>query len=836
MNNKRKTNVEDKTNPKRQIQQLNTNKNPVIATNLKSNTTTSVNNNTTNTIITTTSSQSLKDPALLKSELIAQTHKLTANRKIKLGVCTMNQWAMDFEGNKNRIIESIKKCVSEECSIRIGPELEITGYSCEDHFLEKDTQLHCWEVIRDIIEEDLTDKILVDLGTIVEWNGALYNCRIFIYKKKIIMIRPKCVLADDGNYREGRWFTAWSKDFSLHNFILPKFIQEITNQVTTKIGVGIMSFNDCAIASEICEEVWVSDNPSNHLCLAGAEIIINNSGSYFLSSGKHKTRTDFLNVASLKNGGCYIYSNLIGCDGGRLFFDGGSFVSLNGKLIAEGKQCYLLDFEVVTAIVDLEEIAKKRINSRSRCTLSSKAKIIESIIINEDLCNSKFDDFYNSDYLEPSLYGEEQLTIQAISSWMFDYLRKSNGSGFFLPLSGGSDSGCVAVLVGYMCRMIFYEIKHNNNEFVLNQLRKIVKNESYYPTTEQEICSKILFTAYLSTKNNSNETRASAKAIAEEIGSNHLEIDIDSIFSCFKESIFSSIGFTAKFKSEGGSEGEDLSLQNLQSRIRMVCSYLLSQIAPLTGKHDLKGFLIMLASGNLDEAQLGYLTKYDCSSGDINPIGSLSKTKLKNLLYYFNQMHNYSSINLLLSLKPSAELRPLDENNPNAIQTDEEDLGFKYEELNLLNVLRLNNRCGPYSMFKYLLSKWKHFNDEEIKDKVKKYFWRYSVNRHKTTVLTPSVFLNSNCNDDNRYDLRPFLYNSFWKYQFDEIEALISKRKADLEKLSNDLENNNDAEVEGNNNLPLNESKVTKNNSNNINLTNYVSNKHSLAVFKNKKK
>lgn len=30
----------------------------------------------------------------------------------------------------------------------------------------------------------------------------------------------------------------------------------------------------------------------------------------------------------------------------------------------------------------------------------------------------------------------------------------------------------------------------------------------------------------------------------------------------------------------------------------------------------------------------GYLTKYDCSSADINPIGGISKTDLKNFIQY----------------------------------------------------------------------------------------------------------------------------------------------------------------------------------------------------------
>lgn len=44
------------------------------------------------------------------------------------------------------------------------------------------------------------------------------------------------------------------------------------------------------------------------------------------------------------------------------------------------------------------------------------------------------------------------------------------------------------------------------------------------------------------------------------------------------------------------------------------------------------GGLLVLSSGNVDEALRGYLTKYDCSSGDLNPIGAISKEDLKLFL------------------------------------------------------------------------------------------------------------------------------------------------------------------------------------------------------------
>ncbi len=44
-----------------------------------------------------------------------------------LATCNLNQWALDFDGNQKRIIESIRQAKAAGASLRVGPELEITG-------------------------------------------------------------------------------------------------------------------------------------------------------------------------------------------------------------------------------------------------------------------------------------------------------------------------------------------------------------------------------------------------------------------------------------------------------------------------------------------------------------------------------------------------------------------------------------------------------------------------------------------------------------------------------------------------------------------------------------
>ena len=61
----------------------------------------------------------------------------------------------------------------------------------------------------------------------------------------------------------------------------------------------------------------------------------------------------------------------------------------------------------------------------------------------------------------------------------------------------------------------------------------------------------------------------------------------------------------------------------------------------------------------------------------------------------------------------------------------------------------------------------------QVADKVKRFFSKYSANRHKMTTLTPAYHAESYSPDDNRFDLRPFLYNTRWPWQFRCIEDQV---------------------------------------------------------------
>ncbi|GMH22631.1 hypothetical protein Nepgr_024474 [Nepenthes gracilis] len=688
-------------------------------------------------------------------------------RLLKVATCNLNQWAMDFDCNLKNIKDSIIRAKEAGAVIRLGPELEITGYGCEDHFLELDTVTHAWECLKDILLGDWTDGILCSFGMPIIKGSERYNCQILCMNRKIIMIRPKMWLANDGNYRELRWFTAWKQKDQLVDFQLPHDISDALSQKTVPFGYGFIQFVDTAVAAEVCEELFVPVPPHAELALNGVEVFMNASGSHH-QLRKLDLRMQAFIAATHTRGGVYMYSNHQGCDGGRLYYDGCCCVVVNGDVVAQGSQFSLKDVEVLAAQVDLDAVASLRGSIGSFQQQASCKSIVSSVSVPYRLCKSFNLQEPISCPLKIKYHVPEEEIAFGPACWLWDYLRRSGASGFLLPLSGGADSSSVAAIVGCMSQLVVEEIANGDEQVKADAIRIGQYADGQFPADHKEFANRIFYTVYMGTENSSEATRSRAKVLADEIGSWHLDVCIDSVVSALLMLFQTLTGKRPRYKVDGGSNAENLGLQNIQARIRMVLAFMLASLMPWV--HNKLGFYLVLGSSNVDEGLRGYLTKYDCSSADINPIGSVSKTDIREFLKWAASHLGYPSLSDIEAAPPTAELEPI---RSDYNQLDEVDMGMTYEELSIYGRLRKIFRCGPVSMFKNLCFKWgSRLTAFEIAGKVKHFFKYYSINRHKMTVLTPSYHAESYSPEDNRFDLRQFLYNSRWPYQFHKIDEL----------------------------------------------------------------
>ena len=100
-----------------------------------------------------------------------------------------------------------------------------------------------------------------------------------------------------------------------------------------------------------------------------------------------------------------------------------------------------------------------------------------------------------------------------------------------------------------------------------------------------------------------------------------------------------------------------LARANIRPRVRMTYLYQYAQM----------NNLLVIGTGNLSERTVGYFTKWGDGACDINPLANITKREVYILAKYLQVSDS------IINKKPSAELWQG--------QTDEEDLGIKYEQI-----------------------------------------------------------------------------------------------------------------------------------------------------------
>lgn len=219
----------------------------------------------------------------------------------------------------------------------------------------------------------------------------------------------------------------------------------------------------------------------------------------------------------------------MGCDGNRLYFDGSAIIALNGNLMAQSPQFSVREIEIVTATIDLDSIQISRGNCKSFTNQASNYKNICPIeysrikVVGVQLCNENL--AHLSKCIAPFYHPEEKEIGLGPALWMWDYLRKCGGSGFFIPLSGGLDSCACGLIIYCMARFL----TENKNYLIPNVRDDLIKILGLTYESSQvvdklisnhkELMNHLLYTCYFGTENSSDSSRLRALNLSQAINS-----------------------------------------------------------------------------------------------------------------------------------------------------------------------------------------------------------------------------------------------------------------------------------------------------------------------------
>ena len=621
---------------------------------------------------------------------------------MRIAGAALNQIPIDWEHNLRNIRIAIELAKKNGVELLCLPELCLSGYGCEDLFLSDwmpEAALAHLQQVR-----QWTDGICVVVGLPIRLNKRTYNTAAVLRNGQILGFAAKQFLANDGVHYETRFFTPWQ-----------------AGETTTvnwegqswALGDLIFEHNGVRFGFEICEDAWRPDDVRPACRLVGkVDLIVNPSASHFAMS-KTDVRYQLVMKASRTFQCTYLYANLLGNEAGRIIYDGEILVARNGHLLLRNQ---LLSFKEV----DLEWL-----DVDFTIELAPAADILP--------------------LAAPDEYKELN---QAMSLGLFDYLRKARSRGFVLSLSGGADSCFCAVGVAEMVRLGVEELgveEFKRRSGCFPETAKVVTQEgaggkaaqvveSPAPATglrgNQQLVRQLLTCAYQGTVNSSDDTFNSAQELADSIGARFYHWGIDEEVTGYVGKIQRALERELTWKTD------DLALQNIQARVRAPAIWLLANVQNC----------LLITTSNRSEASVGYCTMDGDTAGSISPIAGVDKDFVKKWLRWAETELGYSALRHVNALQPTAELRPLEEN-----QTDERDL-MPYTLLNRIERLAFYDRLSPTRVLATLDTEATGFDHEQLKTYVRRFYSLWSRNQWKRERYAPSFHL-----DDYNVDPRSWL-------------------------------------------------------------------------------
>jgi NAD+ synthase (glutamine-hydrolysing) len=640
---------------------------------------------------------------------------------IKVGAATLNQTPLDWKSNQKNIIAAIEAARADSVSILCLPELCISGYGCEDTFLAPGTLAQSRKILQEIVPQ--TKEIIVAVGLPLLYQNRVYNTVCLLVNGHIGGFVAKRFLPNEGIHYEPRWFHCWPQNISAQINI---------NGQNYPMGDIYFNCGGVRLGFEICEEAWVANRPGIKLAEKGVDIILNPSASHFAFE-KHNIRERFVLEGSRAFSVSYVYTNLLGNEAGRVIYDGDAKIATRGELLASNKRFSFADYQMVSALVDVD------------LTRISQARTSDWVPKLESRISIPFDYPQSSpcqQTVAPSLW-EQSATIKeeeftrAVSLGLFDYLRKSRAQGFVLSLSGGADSSAIACLVHLMVEL-------GTSELGIAAFCTKIGYEPLPNMTTTDLVQKLLLCVYQATENSGETTRRAAKTLAQSLGADYLELNIDKVVKDYTRIISQALNQELNWKAH------DIALQNIQARVRSPSIWFLANLRNA----------LLLATSNRSEAALGYATMDGDTSGGLSPIAGIDKDYLRHWLRWLEQegpmqFAPIPALALVNQQAPTAELRPKE-----MAQTDEDDL-MPYALVNAIEKAAIRDRQTPSEIFCLLRVQFSEYDEAQLLVWIERFFNLWTRNQWKRERFAPSFHLDDESLDPKTWCRFPILSGGY---------------------------------------------------------------------------
>ncbi len=341
-------------------------------------------------------------------------------RTLRIALAQINVTVGDLSGNRNRILDGIRKAKDLGAALVAFPELAVPGYPPED-LLFKPRFIEANLRSLDILVRETRDIAAV-IG-FADRQDDIYNAAAVACNGQLVDIYHKAYLPNYEVFDEDRYFQAGS-------------------------NAKVYSLNGITFGVNICEDIWYPGGPARLQALSGdAELIVNISSSPF-HDGKGLQREQMIATRASDYGVALAFCNLVGGQD-ELVFDGGSFVvDQEGALLARAPR-FKEDLLVVD--IDLEAVFRYRLHHprrrKEKRAHGTDLPRIDLPPLDLALPPSPANPLQAAP--PPTSPGSDERlkdTYDALVLGTRDYVRKNGFEKVLVALSGGIDSALVSVV------------------------------------------------------------------------------------------------------------------------------------------------------------------------------------------------------------------------------------------------------------------------------------------------------------------------------------------------------------------------------------------------------
>lgn len=380
---------------------------------------------------------------------------------IKVASAVPSVKVADCKYNVEQIEQQIILAEGQGVEIIVFPELSLTGYTCQDLFRQNLLLETTESAMLMLLDFTRQLNIISIVGLPIAVGDLLLNCAAIIQKGQILGIVAKEYLPNYNEFYEKRWFASVQ---DLRTTELRFAGNQINLSFTPQIFV---TCDGVRFGVEICEDVWAPTPPSNHLALAGADIIFNLSASDELI-GKHDYLCKLLAQQSARTITGYVYSSAgFGESTQDVVYGGNALIFENGHLLQSGPR-FAMTPQMQVAQIDVERLRTER---RGNTTyVNAQRRMIGEDVIFKNAHSILPKDFVlerpvdahpfipSPDMMEKSC--EEILNIQVMG--LAKRLVHTGCQKVVIGISGGLDS-TLALLV---CAMTFDKLGLNRSGII----------------------------------------------------------------------------------------------------------------------------------------------------------------------------------------------------------------------------------------------------------------------------------------------------------------------------------------------------------------------------------